>query len=132
VAGHFYIDRDGWIERWVLEDRIVDHVTGHNRTSVGIELVNRGRFPDWYNSEAQEPMEDYPAAQVTATLGLLDALARRLPAATTLVRHSDLDQRLVPATDDASRQVRRRIDPGPRFPWQSVQARWEESLNDKG
>ena len=125
TAAHFYIDRDGTVERWVPEDRVVNHVAGHNATSVGIELVNRGRFPQWHSSQMQDPVEEYPAVQVASTLGLLEVLVFRLPAATTLVRHSDLDERLVAATDDPSRRVRRRIDPGPRFPWAEAKARWE-------
>ena len=131
TAGHFYIDRDGTIERWVPEDRIVRHVAGHNATSVGIELVNTGRFPHWHHSQMQDAVEGYPPVQVAATLGLLDVLAQRLPAATTFVRHSDLDERLVPATDDPSRCVRRRIDPGPQFPWGEAKAHWGRMVEDR-
>lgn len=132
TAGHFYVDRDGTVERWVPEDRVVNHVAGHNRTSVGIELVNTGRFPHWHHSQMQEPEEEYPVVQVAATLGLLDVLAQRVPAATTLVRHSDVDERLVPATDDPSRCVRRRIDPGPHFPWAEVKAHWGRTVEERG
>ena len=132
TAGHFYVDRDGRVERWVPEDRVVNHVAGHNATSVGVELVNRGRFPQWHDSQMQDPLEEYPAVQVAATLGTLEVLALRLPAATTLVRHSDLDERLVAATDDPSRRVRRRIDPGPRFPWAEVKAHWGRRLEGRG
>ncbi|MCI0442109.1 N-acetylmuramoyl-L-alanine amidase, partial [bacterium] len=30
VSGHYYIDRDGSIFRYVPEDRIANHVIGHN------------------------------------------------------------------------------------------------------
>ncbi|HTM70110.1 MAG TPA: N-acetylmuramoyl-L-alanine amidase, partial [Luteimonas sp.] len=33
-SGHFYIDRDGTVQRWVPEDRIAHHVRGHNPHSV--------------------------------------------------------------------------------------------------
>ena len=43
-SGHFYIDRDGSVHAWVPVERVAHHVRGHNPRSVGIELVNRGRF----------------------------------------------------------------------------------------
>ncbi|MEM7054432.1 MAG: N-acetylmuramoyl-L-alanine amidase, partial [Pseudomonadota bacterium] len=46
-SGHFYIDRDGSIEQWVPLERIAHHVRDHNADTIGIELVNRGRYPDW-------------------------------------------------------------------------------------
>ncbi len=44
-SGHFYIDRDGRIEQWVPLDRVAHHVRGFNPHSIGIELVNNGRYP---------------------------------------------------------------------------------------
>ncbi|MCK5307450.1 MAG: N-acetylmuramoyl-L-alanine amidase, partial [Zetaproteobacteria bacterium] len=49
-SGHFYIDRDGSVEQWVPLDRIAHHVRGHNPLSIGIELINNGRYPDWFHS----------------------------------------------------------------------------------
>ena len=51
-CGHFYVDRDGAVEQWVPLDRTAHHVRGFNRQSVGIELVNSGRYPDWLDSRS--------------------------------------------------------------------------------
>jgi hypothetical protein len=61
-SGHFYIDRDGQVHVWVPLDRVAHHVRGHNAHSVGIELVNRGRYPDWLASGSQQMDEPYPPA----------------------------------------------------------------------
>jgi len=53
-CGHFYIDRDGRIEQWVELDHIAHHVRRYNERSVGIELVNRGRFPHWLSTARQQ------------------------------------------------------------------------------
>lgn len=121
-SGHFYIDRDGRIERWVPEERIAHHVRGHNMDSIGIELVNAGRWPEWYDSRRQVAGEPYPAAQIEALLGLLALLRGRLPDLVRIAGHEDLDQAMVQASDDPARQVRRKLDPGPRFPWPQVLA----------
>jgi N-acetyl-anhydromuramyl-L-alanine amidase AmpD len=35
---------------------------------------------------------------------------------------------MVPASDDPGVLVRRRIDPGPRFPWDDVRRHWERLI----
>ena len=45
-SGHYYIDRDGGIDEYVPPERIAHHTRGWNPRSIGIELVNIGRFPD--------------------------------------------------------------------------------------
>lgn len=122
-SGHYYVDRDGGIEQWVPEDRVAHHVRGLNADSLGIELVNRGRWPDWFDSRRQQPEEPYAQAQVDALVALLAGLRARLPHLAGIAGHDDLDTDLVPASDDPARRVRRKIDPGPRFPWSSVLAR---------
>lgn len=124
VAAHFYIDRDGRVYRFVDEDRIASHVAGCNANTIGIELVNRGRWPDWFASTQQEPTEPYSSQQIAALKALLSDLRQRLPSLTRIARHSELDTRLVEATDDPSRLVSRRIDPGPLFPWHEIQEFW--------
>ena len=52
-SGHYYIDRDGTVLRYVPDDRIAHHVRGMNRRAIGIELVNTGRFPHWLDSRHQ-------------------------------------------------------------------------------
>ncbi|GAA2414458.1 N-acetylmuramoyl-L-alanine amidase [Actinomadura vinacea] len=129
VCGHLYIDRDGGVHQFVPADRVAAHVRGHNSRSIGIELVNRGRYPDHFHSRFQVPDEEFPAAQVEALKMVLQGLRQEFPALRELVRHSDLDQALVTAADDAGRTVRRRIDPGPRFPWREVKAFWDQSTD---
>ena len=119
-SGHFYIDVDGRIEQYVPLQRIAHHVSGHNRHSVGIELVNRGRYPDWLHSRSQQMTDPYPPAQMAALLALLQQLQLQLPGLSWIAGHEDLDQRLVNASDNPNVQVRRKMDPGPLFPWQQI------------
>lgn len=120
ASGHFYIDRDGRIEQWVDPLRVAHHVRGHNAGSIGIELVNRGRFPDWYRSDRQHMEEPYTEAQIEALIRLLLALRDRFPALRSIAGHEDLDRERIPASDDPSVLVPRKLDPGPLFPWGRV------------
>ncbi|MDX1380374.1 MAG: N-acetylmuramoyl-L-alanine amidase [Xanthomonadales bacterium] len=122
-SGHFYVERNGRVEEWVPPDRIAHHVRGYNPRSIGIELVNRGRYPDWYHSEHQYMREPYPATQIDALATLLAALKVRLPGLRWIAGHDALDPAWVTASDDASRQVRRKLDPGPGFPWDDIVSR---------
>ncbi|MBO9718451.1 MAG: N-acetylmuramoyl-L-alanine amidase [Pseudoxanthomonas sp.] len=122
-SGHYYIDRDGTVLRYVPDGRVAHHVRGHNPRAVGIELVNTGRFPHWLDSRHQAMDEPYPDEQVDALVALLGDLAVRLPALRHVAGHEDLDREQVAASDDPSRQVARKRDPGPRFPWERVLAR---------
>lgn len=119
-SGHYYVDRDGSCHRFVAPDRIAHHVRGYNPRSVGIELVNRGRWPDWLDSRRQVMDEPYPDAQVDALVALLQALRTELPALRYIAGHEDLDTAMVPASDDPAILVPRKRDPGPLFPWQGV------------
>lgn len=119
-SGHFYIDRDGCIEQWVPLDRVAHHVRGYNKDAVGIELVNRGRWPDWYDSRHQEWEETFPDAQIEALIELLASLERDLPGLAEIAGHDQLDLDWVAASDDPEVLVRRKTDPGPTFPWTRV------------
>ena len=121
-SGHFYIDRDGSIEQWVPVDRIAHHVRGHNADTIGIELVNRGRWPNWLASDAQHWPEAYPEAQIQALIELLQVLDSGLPNLDHVIGHEHLDTETVPASNNAAIQVRRKTDPGPHFPWPEVVA----------
>lgn len=121
-AGHYYIDRDGHIEQWLALDRIAHHVRGCNDDSLGIELVNRGRYPDWLHSANQAMSEHYPAVQIDALCVLLSELCRQLSGLRRIAGHEDLDTERVPASDDPAMTVRRKLDPGPLFPWPRVLA----------
>lgn len=119
-SGHYYIDRDGSIHVFVSPRRIAHHTRGYNERSVGIELVNTGRYPDWLDSRRQTMHEPYTDAQVAALVALLNALRRDIPSLEFIAGHEDLDRDTVPATDDPGLQVSRKRDPGPRFPWGRV------------
>lgn len=130
-CGHFYVDRDGSIEQWVDLKHIAHHVRGYNERSVGIELVNRGRYPHWLSSAQQQMQEPYTEFQINSLVDLLAHLRDRLPSLSWLAGHEDLDQELVPATDDPALRVRRKLDPGPLFPWHLIRPatslrRWPE------
>ena len=122
-SGHYYVDRDGSVLRYVPDGRIAHHVRGMNDHTLGIELVNTGRYPDWFDSRRQTMTEPYPDAQIDALLALLAQLRATLPNLRHIAGHEDLDTAMVAASDDATRLVRRKLDPGPMFPWQRVLAR---------
>ena len=119
-SGHFYIDRDGSVEEWVPVSRVAHHVRGQNQNSIGVELVNNGRYPNWFHSAHQLMAEPYPHAQIQALIDLLHGLTIKLPALAHIAGHEDLDVALVPADDNPNTMIRRKLDPGPHFPWQDV------------
>jgi len=121
-SGHYYIDRDGSVLLFVHPGRIANHCRGYNDRSIGIELVNTGRYPDWLDSRQQEMREAYPQAQLDALSGLLASLRRSLTSLRWIAGHEDLDTAMVSASDDGALQVPRKRDPGPLFPWQAVLA----------
>lgn len=122
-SGHFYVDRDGSIEQWVPMDRVAHHVRGFNSKSVGIELVNMGRYPDWFKSDHQQVTEPYPDIQLEALAALLNQLEKELPALKNISGHSDLDTDMLPSEDRPEIEIRRKIDPGPLFPWSVIMDR---------
>jgi len=119
-CGHYYIDRDGSVQQWVPHARTAHHVRGYNERSLGIELVNSGRFPDWLHSERQSMEEPYPGAQIGALVRLVRDLRSVLPGLRWIAGHEELDTEQVPATDNPSVRVLRKRDPGPLFPWAAV------------
>jgi|SRR5690606_681045 N-acetylmuramoyl-L-alanine amidase len=119
-SGHFYIDRDGSIVQYVALDRVAHHVRGINPRSIGIELVNTGRYPHWFDSRHQAMEEPYTPAQIAALIALLQWLPTQLPSLQWIAGHEALDTAVVEASDDAALTVARKRDPGPLFPWQQV------------
>jgi N-acetylmuramoyl-L-alanine amidase len=119
-SGHYYIDRDGSVHCWVPKDRIAHHCVHYNRRSIGVELVNRGRWPDWFNSGKQSMVEPYPAEQIDALVGLISHLGTEVSSLKWIAGHEDIDQSRIAATDDPSKLVKRKLDPGPGFPWSEV------------
>jgi N-acetylmuramoyl-L-alanine amidase len=121
-SGHYYVDRDGSVHLWVHPGRVAHHCRGYNPRSIGIEIVNLGRYPDWFDSRHQDMTEPYPEAQVQALVALLASLRRSLTSLRFIAGHEDLDTAMVPASDDRALQVWRKRDPGPMFPWPRVLA----------
>ncbi len=119
-SGHYYIDRDGRIYEFVPVTRVAHHTRGYNPRSVGIELVNTGRYPEWFHSQKQEATEPYTEAQISSLRGLLRQLRTTLPMLEHIAGHEDLDQARVPASDDPAQTVWRKRDPGALFPWTEV------------
>jgi N-acetylmuramoyl-L-alanine amidase len=121
-SGHYYIDYDGSIHRYVADERVAHHTRGYNERAIGIELANRGRWPDWLDSRHQIMEEPYTEAQIERLLALLAQLRADHANLRWIAGHEDLDTAEVPASDDAARVVRRKRDPGPLFPWSRLDA----------
>ena len=119
-SGHYYIDRDGRTALYVRPDRVAHHVRGYNPRSIGIELVNTGRYPHWRDSTHQAMDEAYPEAQIVALLALLAQLQQQFPGVKFIAGHEDLDREMEQALDNPDVQVPRKRDPGPLFPWARV------------
>lgn len=126
-SGHYYIDRDGRVLLYVRPDRVAHHVRGHNPRSIGIELVNTGRYPHWRDSKHQAMDEPYPEAQIAALIALLAHLQAQFPSVKFIAGHEDLDREMEQALDDPTVHVPRKRDPGPLFPWERIMesVRWE-------
>jgi len=122
-SGHFYIDRDGSVHQWVPLERVAHHVRGFNERSIGIELVNQGRYPEWLDSRHQKWQEGYSHEQIESLTELLKSLESRLPNLQYIAGHDALDTGDIEASDQASLTVRRKIDPGPLFPWDEIMGR---------
>jgi len=121
-SGHYYIDRDGGIFECVPPERIAHHTRGWNPRSIGIELVNTGRWPHWLDSRQQAMDEPYTGAQIASLLALLLDLQASIPSLVQIAGHEDLDLNEVESSDDPTVKVRRKRDPGPLFPWAGVLA----------
>jgi N-acetylmuramoyl-L-alanine amidase len=107
VSAHYMIETDGRVFELVPEARRAWHAgvsfwkgeRDINSVSIGIELVNPGH-------EAGYP--DFPADQIDALIGLMDAIRGRWEISDgRILGHSDV------APD-------RKIDPGEKFPWKRL------------
>ena len=119
-SGHYYIDRDGSTHCYASPLRVANHTRGYNPRSIGIELVNTGRYPHWLDSRHQAMDEPYTEAQIVALIALLQRLQAEFPTLQSIAGHEDLDTNEVEASDDPALKVRRKRDPGPLFPWSRV------------
>lgn len=119
-SGHYYIDRDGSVHCFVAPLRVAHHVRNYNDRAIGIELVNKGRYPLWFDSGSQDMSEPYANAQLESLAALLRWLLTELPRLAAMAGHEDLDRERVPSSDDPECTVFRKRDPGSLFPWQRV------------
>ena len=119
-SGHYYIDPDGRLSRFVADTRVAHHCYNYNARSIGIELVNIGRYPNWADSRNQQFKAPYTPMQITSLRALLARLRHDHPSLRWIAGHEDLDHRLEPASDDPAILLPRRRDPGPLFPWDEV------------
>jgi N-acetyl-anhydromuramyl-L-alanine amidase AmpD len=104
---HYIIGRDGTIVKSVPEDQIAYHAYGHNKTSIGIELINRG--------DGHDP---YPESQIVSLIELLKEIRTRHNIKIEDINgHSDLDHRTFQC---GSTLIKQKQDPGPNFPWERV------------
>lgn len=119
-SGHYYIEENGAVHRFVAPDRVANHTVGYNTRSIGIEIFNVGRYPHWGDSKHQNWTVPYTKAQIESLLALLRRLRTDIPSLRHIAGHEDLDRRLEPASDDPNIMLPRRQDPGPLFPWNEV------------
>ena len=119
-SGHYYIERNGRIEQWVPPERVAHHVRNFNERSVGIELDNNGRYPDWFDSRKQVMTDAYPLPQINNLVKLLLKLSAELPKLKWITGHESLDTSQIQTSDNPELLVNRKMDPGPLFPWNKL------------
>lgn len=120
ASGHYYIDRDGYTEQYVPENRVAHHTSGWNSKSLSVELINRGRYPNWYMRDSQVMREPYSKTQIDALITLISKMTAKYPTIKYIQGHEDLDRRKVKSDDDPDYHVERKMDPGNYFPWVDV------------
>jgi N-acetylmuramoyl-L-alanine amidase len=106
VSAHYVLAEDGTAYRLVPEERVAWHAglsswrgrDALNGTSIGIEIVN-----------LHGDRHDYPQQQIAALIELCRAI---------LARHPTIEPRNVVGHSDIA--PTRKIDPGLRFPWQTL------------
>ena len=119
-SGHYYISKSGKTYQWVDNKRVAHHVKDHNRHSIGIELDYNGRYPNWHKTNAQIMHIAYPQIQVEALITLIKSLQKSIPTLKYITGHEDLDTRLIQSENDPEIYIRRKMDPGPLFPWDKL------------
>lgn len=108
ISIHYIIGRDGEVVRMVPESMVAHHARGQNADSVGIELVNDG--------DGRDPFAD---AQIVALTSLLRDILDRYGLTESDIRtHAELDDSYLSCN---GRRIKRKQDPGPAFPWTTLQ-----------
>jgi N-acetylmuramoyl-L-alanine amidase len=144
ASAHFVIDAAGNVTQLVRTDRKAWHAgrsrwgkrEGVNRFSVGIELVNAGLLegsaPGPFTTRIRKDQipakfvsvvdgrgwHKYATPQIRALLGVIRALKAEYPAIDELVGHEDV-------------APKRKIDPGPAFPWDYVSRETQTAFRGK-
>jgi N-acetyl-anhydromuramyl-L-alanine amidase AmpD len=107
VSIHYIVGRDGRVAASVPEDEVAVHTRGHNERAIGIELINAG--------DGSEP---YPDEQMQALARLIHQVRTRWGIALIDIKgHDEVDHSTFIC---AGRTVRRKQDPGPKFPWNEL------------
>jgi len=119
-SGHYYIEKNGSVYQWVENNRVAHHVRNRNSNSIGIELDNLGRYPNWHKTNAQIMHDNYPKVQIDALIKLIKKLKKQVPSLKYITGHEDLDTRLMASENDPEIYIRRKMDPGKLFPWEQV------------
>ena len=119
-SGHYYIDKDGSVHEFVGPRYVAHHVKGYNAYSLGIELVNQGRYPNWFHAAHQVLNDPYPSEQIDALIRLINKLSEDYPSIHQIAGHEDLDLEWVESENDPKTKIKRKVDPGPLFPWERV------------
>jgi N-acetylmuramoyl-L-alanine amidase len=103
---HYMIDRDGTVKSSVPEAQLAHHVIGFSHQSIAVELINDG-----------DGVDPFAPVQINALVDLLrDIKMRRSIGRSGIVRHSDLDNAVMPC----NKAARRKVDPGSAYPHQAV------------
>lgn len=124
-SGHYYVDRDGGVYRYVVDERVANHTRGYNPRSIGIELINLGRYPEWYHKDSQQATEQYTQAQMDSLVALIEYLTAQHPSIVYIAGHEDLDVAMMEAEDDPTVMIRRKVDPGPLFDWPLIESQFD-------
>lgn len=107
VSIHYIIDRDGNFESNIKEDEIAIHAGNNNSRSIGIELVNRG--------DGDEP---YPDTTIARLISLIREIRTRFTIPLNNIKgHEQVDQAKFTC---GGKEYKRKVDPGPKFPWRKV------------
>ena len=107
ISIHYVIDRAGTTLVSLPENKQANHAFGHNKNSIGIELVNKG-----------DGKEKYPKEQVDALKNLLKELTGKYGIhKSNVYRHSDIDSRTFSC---GGKEIKRKQDPGDAFPWEEI------------
>ncbi len=104
---HYLIGSKGTIEKSIPENQVANHAKGHNQTSIGIELINKGDGKEAYSEE-----------QIKSLINLLKEIRSRYKIPLVNIKgHSDIDTRTF---ECGSSKIKKKQDPGSNFPWSKI------------